>query len=268
MARGINDRGVIPPGTGGLSVALYDQPTRRAALSIENTVPTLQLADTNKGLMLPADRYYAHLGMIDNVGAGASDTMPPWLGTVSGTGSVTLQSWDATELALYMTVNDHASSPGYIISAVPFAYPTGWGGEASTFAPKNGEVTTFQHHFRARFNSNNDYTTYGIGWMSGGTANFGTSTDHFIQVLRNTGNWEVGTCDGATISQSSAAGGDGNWHEFKLEWDADAVRLYVDDTLVITKTTNRPTKPLKFLCTASTGVGYDFDIVDMLARWR
>lgn len=226
----------------------YDSVTRRLTQTISETVPTLSSDDE-----IPADIYYAYPG------AGLS---PTWIAVdlnVAGTAA-----WDATEKSFYVNLN---STDEYVHGTLKNAWPNGLGGESSSFAPKNGEVNICTLEFRARFNANADYTVYGVGLNSTTRAAFNTSTYHFIQVTRNAGNWELGSCDGSTISQSSVAGGDGSWHDFKVEWDDDAIRLYVDDVLMITKTTNRPAQALGFNAFTNSGTN-TVDLKDFKISWR
>lgn len=223
----------------------YDPVTRRAVRFIETIVPTL-----SSDAEIPADIYYAHPG------AGLS---PSWI-TASGPTA----AWDATDLRYY---TEHGASNDYTRGTLNNAWPNGVGGEASSFAPKNGDVTTCVLEFRARFNANADYTVYGVGLHNTTPNFFDTSTYHFIQVLRNGSNWELGSCDGSTISQSSVAGGDGNIHDFRVEWDDDEIRLYVDETLKITKTTNRPAQPLAFQCITNSGTN-TVHLMDFKLYWK
>jgi len=230
----------------------YDPVSRRAVRFIETIVPTLSSDDE-----IPADIYYAWHG------AGLT---PSWVSAASGASNF---QWDATDQRFYAAldaVND------CIIGNTRNAWPTGPCGTAQSFEPKNGNVVTCVFEFRARFNNNQDYATAGIGLCSRvgttpGPAIFDTATDHFIQVLRNTSNWELGTCDGTTISQTSASGGDGSLHDFRVEWDASEVRLYVDETLKVTKTTNRPTQPLALLAVCANA-SKTMDVMGKKIYWK
>lgn len=207
----------------------YDPVSRRAVRFIETTVPTLSSDDE-----IPADIYYAYYG---------AGLMPAWISA----SDIYTPTWDATEKRPYVTLGNN----DYVAGTLKQIWPTGVGGDAQSFEPKNGEATYCRIDFRAAFTSSSDYDTGGIGAKNAvagiGVGRFDTATDHFIQVCRNNTNWELGSCDGSTISQSSAAGGDGNWHDFRVEWSASEIRLYVDDVLKITKTTNLPAQALSFL---------------------
>lgn len=82
----------------------------------------------------------------------------------------------------------------------------------------------------------------GWGWGQTSSGGFGASIRR-VHVWRHSSNgWAVTTYDGSTASTSyeSSATADGNTHLHRLEWDDNQVRLYVDGTLRITKTTNIP----------------------------
>ena len=228
----------------------YDAVTRRAVRFIETIVPTLSIdAD------VPADLYYVDI---------AAGLQPEWIGIVNG--PTTLQ-WDATDLRFYSRFD---LTSDFVYGGIRQAWPNGPFGDSKAFEPKNGNVTRLVFEFRARFNANADYTTSGIGLINstpGSSTLFGTATDHFIQVLRNAANWELGTCDGATISQSASSGGaDGNLHEFRIEWEAAEIRLYVDALLVITKTTNLPVQPLSLAVVGHASAG-TFDWMGAKISW-
>jgi len=216
---------------------------------IETIVPALSSDDD-----VPADRYYF------GIGVGMS---PEWIATMV---NIVTQNWDATEKRPYAIVRN-GTADSYAYSSQAVAWPTGVHGAATPHAPKNGEVTKCILAFTAQFPDNVDYATEGIGLISRTAVaiKFDTSSDHFIQVLRNAGNWELGTCDGSTISQSSAAGADGGWHDFRVEWEQSEVGLYVDGDLVITKATNLPDRALFFL--VSTDNTNDLNLVDVELEW-
>lgn len=236
----------------------YDFATRRAVRVVETIVPSINQAEVPTGMYYAADRFYFPIGAIVS-----ATYAPPAVNSITGT----LQQWDATEKVQYATFRSGSAAPSGA-TVTRFIYPTGTWGAGTSYTPKNADVTTAVICFKARFTDNIDYATdAGVGAMDGSTPlAFSSTSNHFIQVLRNSGNWELGTCDGSTISQSSAAGADGSWHEFKLEWEVGTIRLYVDDTLTITKTTNLPTSALRVNIrgTATQGV----DIVDYLVRWN
>ena len=235
----------------------YDFATRRAVRVVETIVPTINSAETAAGMYYAADRFYFPIGAI-----ASAASAPPAVDSISGT----LQSWDATQKMQYARFRNGGVAPSVLVY---FIYPTGVYGAASKFTPKNADVTKCIMQFTAKFGDNSDYgDTAGFGFLNGGAGGrpFDTTSEHFVQVLRNTANWELGTCDGTTISQSaSSGGGDGSWHEFRVEWEAASIGLYVDDTLVITKTTNLPTKPLRINVLGQTTLG--IDCADILIRW-
>lgn len=223
---------------------------------VRDIVPTLHLGGGGRALAIPADRYYAALGAC--VG---STNLPDWMASVGGT--VSYANWDATDERFYVQL-DTGGQLGSAGTYPQFIYYLGPFGAATSFAPKNVAATGVLIKFRARFPTNADYTEFGIG--AGTQSQFNTATDHFIQVLRNSANWELGTCDGSTISQSASSGGaDGSFHDFKVRWIAGEITLYVDGTIVITKTTNLPTKPLGVAAKNDTD---NIDIVDYLVEWE
>lgn len=97
-------------------------------------------------------------------------------------------------------------------------------------------VSTVSLKWRGAFPDNSDYETRGVGFG----ADFATTNAHHAWFGRNSGNWQLGTGDGSTTTESTGGTADGNWHDFEIQWDANQVRAYVDGSLVITKTTNRP----------------------------
>ncbi len=238
---------------------LFDPVTRRSVRYVETIVPTLK-DGTAVDLAIPADRFYANLGA-----APASAYLPAWLGSTSS--SATFQQWDSSGKKQYMRLANAGGSQLGSVSVPAFIYPLGPLGTATSYAPKNASVAAVRIKFTARFNANADYTTYGLGGDNADAADFATSTDHFIQVLRNSGSWELGSCDGSTISQSSGGTANGSFHEFVVRWSATDLTLYVDDVLTVTKTTNLPTKPLCFVANAQNGTN-TVDIVDVLIDWE
>lgn len=235
--------------------AVYDPVTRRAVRYVETIVPTIHLG--NVGHMgIGADRLYCNMGLIDT-GASA----PTWMASVAGGA---YQQWDATAGVTYLNMTSGGHGIGVSAVGPITIYPTGFGGDGSSFTPKNAAATTASIQFVARFNTNADYTTAGLG-ASTGTGTFANSSTHFIQVLRNSGSWELGTCDGATISQSSGGTGDSSFHEFKVTWTAGTVTLYVDGTSTITKTTNLPTRALA-IHAIGTSTG-NIDLGEVLVTW-
>lgn len=255
MARGVRANAtllpVFSPNLQPTSLASYDPTTRRNTILVASIVPTLHQGAT-QALVIPADRFYAAIGA-----AGATSQAPAWAALNSGT----TKNWDSSQKQFYANLGSFGQS-----GSVNFIYPLGPMGQASSYAPKNVSVTQAVMQFTARFNDNKDYTTNGIGAQGfyGATNNFSDSATHFIQVDRNSGNWELGTCDGSTISQLTGGTADANWHEFKVVWSASQVLLYVDGVLAITKTTNLPTKPLLPAAVGDTTI----DIVDYLVTWE
>lgn len=260
MARGVRSNAtllpVFSPNLQPQSLSSYDPKTRRNTILIAEIVPTLALMESGAGHTIPADRYYSYLG-----GAVGGAQLPAWV--IINSGTATFGNWDATDKRAYLKLDGSviSSSAGLL----KFIYHAGPMGAATAFAPKNASTAACIIQFRARFPVNADYTVYGIGALNQ-IRDFGTATDHFIQVTRNSGNWELGTCDGSTISQSASSGGaDGSFHDFKVRWADGEITLYVDDTLVVTKTTNLPTEPLGHAMCNNTD---DIDIVDYLVSWE
>lgn len=267
MARGVRTNATLlptfSPNLQPQSMSSYDPLTRRNTILVATIVPTLKDGESND-LLIPADRYYVHLGSAQ----ASTGNHPRWLG--GSLSNATLAQWDATQKQQYMRISSVGTPANFGASTSPaFVYPTGPFGVASSFAPKNVSSSAVWGRFTARFNANADYgATGGIGANNGSSSEFSTATNHFIQVTRNSGNWELGTCDGSTISQTaSSGGGDGSFHEFAWRWVSGEVTLYVDSALVVTKTTNIPTRPLFVMGVAADNTN-TIDIVDYLVEWE
>ena len=228
--------------------ASYDPITRRTVRFIEDIVPSVHMAPATDGAGLPADRFYCQLGLpISSAG------YPFWC-VATGTH----QQWASPNAYL------RNGAPG---AAPKIVYYLGFGGESPDHAPKNySGIVTVILQFRARFVDNTDYTVIGVGASSATSSFFATATDHFIQVTRNGAAWELGTCDGSTISQSSGGTADGGFHDFKIAWASGSIVLSVDGTSTITKSTNLPAEPLQVAFNFDAGKGVD--IVDYLVRWE
>ncbi len=264
MARGVRSNPVLlptfSPNLQPQSLASYDPKTRRNTILIAEIVPTINPGDSQPSAYIPADRYYVQLGGLES-----GSCLPSWTSSVS---NVSFKNWDSSGSRFYARLSS-AAALAYIGANqnARFIFPQGPFGVATSYAPKNVTVQAVWIRFCARFNANADYTTYGVGAVSS-TNRFNTATDHFIQVGRNTGTWELGSCDGATISQASGGAADGGFHEFGVRWKfAEDLRLYVDDTLTITKTTNLPTEPLQLMIQAPDNTT-TIDIVDYLVEWE
>ncbi|MGI8423590.1 MAG: hypothetical protein ACR2NO_05685 [Chloroflexota bacterium] len=261
MARGVRGGAtILSPNLQPQSVASYDPITRRNTILVANIVPVLNFA-TVETLTVPADRYYAHFGA-----AKGSTQGGVWAPGITGT----LNQWDATGKRFYLRMPGATS--GYFgggsgTNTLHFIHYAGPFGQATSFAPKNADSTEVRLQFRARFGGNIDYTVYGIGATTGPpTSAFTLATAPFIQVTRNVGSWELGTCDGTTISQSAGGTADGSFHDFKIVWVAANVTLYVDGVSTIVKTSNLPPKPVSPVG-ANAGTAADVDIVDYLVDW-
>lgn len=267
MARGVRGSAtllpVFSPNLQPTALASYDPKTRRNTILIAEIVPTINLSETTgQGLWIPADRYY----VLPGVGY-SSVALPAWTNTVIG--SPTLQNWDSTGNRFYVRIGA-VGAERICGSQVYLIWPEGPFGAATSYAPKNASASAVWLKFTARFNANADYTTYGMGAVKTGSGGgyFSQSTDYFIQVLRNSGSWELGTCDGSTISQQSGGAADGNFHEFWVKWTASEVTLYVDGVATITKTTNLPTRPLVAVIGDVADATNSIDVVDYLIEWE
>lgn len=244
---------------------LFDPVTRRSVRYVETVVPTLNLAEARRGALFPSDRYHANIGA-----ANSSSDLPVWLQTVIS--SISYQNFDTSEKQFYTRIGSAGAGTIYD-NSTPFIYPAGVFGAATPHAPKNASVAAAWIKLRARFNANADYATYGLGGLSlGGSLSggaFNDSTAHFLQLARNAGSWEIGTCDGSTISQSSGGSADGSFHDFWIRWEAGVdVKLYVDQVLTITKTTNLPARPLCPVAGDAVNATNNIDIVDYLVEWE
>lgn len=241
---------------------LFDPVTRRAVRYVETIVPTINLSESAAGDYYPADRYFMPVGAMSS-----TSNLPTWAGSAI---NISFRNWDTSQKAFYARFSTVAAD-GYIgVGGAPIRmiYPLGPFGQASSHAPKNSGATAVWIKFTGRFNANADYTIYGVGATNdSATLGFGTSTKHFIQVLRNAGAWELGSCDGSTISQSSGGTGDGSVHEFWVRWSATELTLYVDGVSTITKTTNLPTEALglQILAHDSTNT---LDLFDYEVEWE
>jgi hypothetical protein len=237
------------PGFGGYSTNFADGRVRSTITRLGTIVPAIHSGDQQtRGV--PADRYYDAVGACLTV----SD-FPTWF-TISTASA--LGNEDAS--------GQYARSLNTGSVTVKPAAPTGVFGPSSSYAPKNADVSAFLLRVKARFPTNGDYTVYGFG-LSNTTGQFSNSAHRFIQVLRNGANWELGSCDGTTISQFASAGGaDGNPHEFAVRWTAADIRLYVDGVLSITKTSNLPGRALG-AATNWDGVNH-IDLYDWMMEWE
>lgn len=256
MVRGIRKGStVLSPQVQPTAYYQYDFVTRRAVRVVETIVPTIHAPDDNATNLIPADRYYANVGA-----ATATTELPIW---VNNTNNVTHGNWDSSQEAFYARLD----LTGFIRGDLArLFYYSGVAGAGSEYAPKNVDVTKLILQFTARFSGNVDWTVHGVGLIGPLDSEFDDSAKHFIQVTRNAGNWELGSCDGSTISQSSGGSADGSFHAFKVEWTSSGLTLYVDGTSTITKSTNLPEEPLLPLFRNNSGE--NLDIVDMLVTWE
>ena len=262
MARGVRTNATLLPTLSPVlqpqSIAAYDPVTRRNTILVATIVPTLAEADSLKSSYFLADRYYCPVGVLASTSA-----IPDWLGTSAA--NITFQNWDATAKQFYARLSSSGAAAGNISAGSEIAHPLGVFGSAPSHAPKNADVAAVWVKFTARFNVNTDYTVYGVGLSSDGTF----SNNHLLQVTRNAGNWELTTRNGSGGSLSSSTGGtgDGDLHEFWARWSESDVKLYVDGTLTITKSTNLPTEPLQPFIYAENSTN-TIDVVDYLIEWE
>lgn len=263
MARGVRSTPTLLPlfsqQNQPQSLSSYDPLTRRNVILTYQIVPNLR-DGTAVDLAIPADRFYANLGA-----APSNSYLPAWLGSTSS--SATFQQWDSSQKVQYMRLANAGGSQLGSVIVPAFIYPLGPFGRNSSFTPKNTSAVRVRIQFTARFNANADYGTRGIGGNNADAADFATSTDHFIQLTRNTGNFELGTCDGSTISQDTSAAADGGWHEHDIKWSATEIVHEVDGAAGVTKTTNLPTKPLCFVANAQDATN-TVDISEILITWE
>ena len=264
MARGIRTNPTLLPavsqGVQPQSLASYDPKTRRNTILIAEIVPTVHEGSGQTTNYAPADRYYANIGPM----MAASNLLSWWSGTLN----LTFQNWDATERQFYARMSTDVSAPGHIGGGQNpwIIYPLGAFGAATSYAPKNASVAAVFMRFKARFNAAADYTVYGVG---GSNLNTKFDSGHFFQVTRNAGNWELGSSDGSTISQTASAGGaDGSFHEFSVRWELGvSLQLYVDGILTVTKTTDLPARPLAPIVYAENSTT-TVDFIDLLVEWE
>jgi hypothetical protein len=233
--------------------ASYDPVTRRKVRFIETIVPALSLADSTMGSFILADRYYCKLGALSSAAA-----IPQWLAGVTGSG--TFQQWSSPNL--YM-------EGGELFGSTPLlAWYDGPMGQAPDHSPKNSSVSMFILEFRAAFPDAADYTVRGIGVSTITTSADFAAAQHCIFVSKDaTPDWVLGSADGSTLSEEVGGTADTAMHDFKVVWTSADIKLYVDGTLTVTKTTNRPTQPMR-IHTRGTAGTHDLRIVDINMRWE
>ena len=261
MARGVRTNATLLPTLSPVlqpqSIAAYDPVTRRNTILVATIVPTLSQGDSITSAHFLADRYYCPVGALASTSA-----VPYWLGTSAS--NVSFQNWDTTAKQYYARFSTSGAATGQISAGVELAHPLGVFGSSPSHAPKNAAVGACWVKFTARFNVNTDYTIYGVGLYTTG----GFTNDPFLQVTRNAGNWELTTRDtGGTTSSSTGGTGDGDLHEFWARWSESDVKLYVDGTLTITKSTNLPSSPLQPFIIAENSTN-TIDVVDYLIEWE
>lgn len=272
MARGVRSNPTLlptfSPNLQPQSLSSYDPKTRRNTILIAEIVPTINLAPSVSypvSVFVPSDRYYSNLGLPNS-----TSYFPIWYST--GLGSPVCQNYDGTNKAYYLDSNTGCCFPPGGVNIIPMMWPTGVFGP-SGIAPKNSNTSAVWIKYRAAFSANSDYTIHGVGAAGTDGAFIGSAAFYdggpifnFIQVTRNAGVWELGSCDGTTVSQQSGGTADGNLHTFAVKWSPTSLELYVDDVLTITKTTNLPIRPLGPAFSFPNGlVGR---IYDSLVEWE
>ena len=224
---------------------------RSQVTEVLTLVPSVSLADSATGGFYVADRYYCKLGALSG-----STVVPTWVGTI---GAGTYQVWSSP--------NFYVHSTEFISSTSPLlAWYTGPMGEAPDHAPKNTGFTSFILEFRAALADAADYTVNGIGVSTAtGSADF-AATQHAIFVSKDLTNWVLGSADGTTLSEGVGGTADTAMHDFKVVWTSADIKLYVDGVLTVTKTTNRPTQPMRIHTRQIAGT-HDLHLVDIQLRW-
>ena len=221
-------------------------------LKVLTLVPSVSLADSATGGFYVADRYYCKLGALSG-----STVVPPWIGT-SGAG--TYQAWSSPNFYVHGTEFISSTSP-------LLAWYTGPMGEAPDHAPKNTGFTSFILEFRCAFADAADYTVRGVGISNATASGDFAAANHCIFVSKDaTPDWVLGSADGVTLSEEVGGTADTAIHDFKVVWTSADIKLYVDDVLTITKTTNRPTQPMR-IHTRQTAGTHDLHLVDIQLRW-
>ena len=233
--------------------ASYDPVTRRKVRFIETIVPSVSLAESAMGAFYAADRFYAKIGAL----SGAS-VVPNWVGQGGGG---TYQQWSSPNL--YMSGADLIASTSPLL-----AWYSGFMGDSPDHSPKNFDAASFIMEFRCAFADAIDYTIRGVGVSTATASADFAATQHCIFVSKDaTPDWVLGSADGATLSEEVGGTGDTSMHDFKVVWTSADIKLYVDGTLTITKTTNRPTQPMRVHTRQAVGT-HDINLVDLGIRWE
>lgn len=227
-------------------------------------VPTInQVANGAAGqFSTPSDVYYAYLGLT---------SLPPYfVGAATYSGNTALQQWDATEKRFYVALTSGGVA-GYVASSsgTRIIYPTGVGGSATSFSPKNPDAVQCVIGFRAKFGNAATYSVQGIGAVSDNALNDFTAMTHGFAVARTAAAWQLTTKDGTTSSASTGGSADSNWHDFQVVWTLGAtptMTLYVDNVSTITKTTNLPAQPLSSALVG--GATNTVSIIDIYVAWE
>lgn len=226
---------------------------RSQVTEIREVVPTVSLADSATSAFYLADHYYCKLGALSG-----SSVVPPWIGT-SGAG--TYQVWSSPNFYV------HGTEFGGVTTSPLLAWYTGPMGEAPDHAPKNLDFTSFVLEFRCAFADAADYTVRGVGVSTATASGDFAATQHCIFVSKDaTPDWVLGSADGVTLSEGVGGTADTAMHDFRVAWTSADIKLYVDDVLTVTKTTNRPTQPMR-IHTRQTAGTHDIHLVDIGLRW-
>lgn len=140
----------------------------------------------------------------------------------------------------YQHITGTATSGSLFGGSQFFMHPYGLGGRP----PMDMSITepwsawdTMVFEFCGELDANATATNRGIGPTTGSF-----STGDFVKIGRDSNGWFLESRDNSTTSLTNEASdsSDGNRHVFRLECGVTEVRLYVDNILKVTKTTNLP----------------------------
>lgn len=140
-------------------------------------------------------------------------------------------------------------------ASVPLGNPYGAGGKTPAFDLDGGRLDMFppatfdcmvwewEAALAAAASANNDGVGVSTAAFSG--TPFAAANRHIAFYRKSGSGWTLKTSDGTTASEASESSdsSDANKHIFRVEWEnkaTDEVRLYVDDVLKVTKTSNLP----------------------------
>lgn len=234
---------------------LDDQTTLMRRTQRTTDVVNWAVTEICTGDSATAVHYPAFTGYTSLLGAVAATTsVPTWIG--GGVGA-TFQTWSSPQF--YVAGGDFGSTATPLL--VWYGGPMG---TAPDFILKNNRVAKVVYEVRAAFPDNADYGAGGIGCSDAGTGDF-ASTMHCFYVSRDTGDWVLASADASTLSETKLAGADGDFHNFRMEWESGKLVLFIDDVKAITKTTNLPAEPMRIHTREATA--NDIRIVALQLRW-